>query len=254
MSSRAADLQPSYKVANAPLNLFPYPHFFVQDIFDADYYAQIQAHLPDPKDMRPIGEVRPVRGYNERFVMELGSRQLETLPREKQAFWRDLNSWIVGGRFGELVLNKFGQFMSQRFGATEVDLYEEAMLVQDITNYALGPHTDATRKVITMLFYLPPDASQAHLGTSIYVPRQANFRCNGGPHYPHEGFERLCTMPFLPNCLFAFFKTDNSFHGVERVADPDCKRWLLLYDVYVEEKVATTAPARKPTADVKFSF
>ena len=254
MSSRAADLQPCYKVANAPLNLFPYPHFFVQDIFEPEYYAQIQKHMPEPRDMLPIGDVRPVRGYKERFILELGGKQLETLPSEKKAFWQDLNSWMVGGRFGQVVLNKFGQFMDQRFGQQEVGLYDEAMLVEDITNYALGPHTDASRKVITMLFYLPADDSQAHLGTSIYVPREPAFRCAGGPHYKHEGFERLWTMPFLPNCLFAFFKTDNSFHGVERVADPDCKRWLLLYDLYVQEKVAAAPPARGPAGNVKFSF
>jgi hypothetical protein len=145
MSSRAADLQPCYKVANEPLNLFPYPHFFVQDVFEPEYYAQIQKHMPEPRDMLPIGDVRPVRGYNERFILELGGKQLETLPTEKKAFWRDLNSWMVGGRFGQVVLNKFGQFMDQRFGQQEVGLYDEAMLVEDITNYALGPHTDATR-------------------------------------------------------------------------------------------------------------
>jgi hypothetical protein len=251
MSSRAADLQPSYKVANAALNVFPYPHFFVQDIFDGEYYAQIQANLPDSNDMLPIEKVRPVRGYDERFVFELKGKQLERLPSAKQAFWRDLQAWLVGGRFGQIILNKFAPFMEQRFGNAEVSLYDDAMLVQDVTNYALGPHTDAQRKVVTMLFYLPRDTSQTHLGTSIYVPKQATFRCAGGPHYPHEGFERLWTMPFLPNSLFAFFKTDNSFHGVERVADPDTRRWLLLYDMYVEEKLASAAPA--PRAGGNFS-
>ena len=118
MASRAADLQPCYKVANAPLNVFPYPHVFVEDVFDAHYYAQIQAHLPDSRDMLPIENVRPVRGYHERFVFELAGKQLESLSSEKQAFWRGLHSWMVGGRFGEIVMNKFGQFMNQRFGPT----------------------------------------------------------------------------------------------------------------------------------------
>ena len=30
-------------------------------------------------------------------------------------------------------------------------LYDETLLVQDITNYALGPHSDSPRKVITLL-------------------------------------------------------------------------------------------------------
>jgi hypothetical protein len=107
------------------------------------------------------------------------------------------------------------------------------MLVEDVTKYALGPHTDSPKKVITMLFYLPRDLSQSHMGTSIYLPKDPAFRCQGGPHYKFDGFQRLHTMPFVPNSLFVFFKTDNSFHGVEPVTDPDTKRWLLLYDIYV---------------------
>ena len=133
-------------------------------------------------------------------------------------------------------------------------MQDEALLVQDITNYKLGPHTDTPHKVITLLFYLPKDTSQSHMGTSIYVPKEPTFRCPGGPHYPHEGFERLWSMPFLPNSLFAFFKTDNSFHGVEPVRDEGCRRWLLLYDLY-EQKVPAAAPAPAAAAPkVKFSF
>ncbi len=39
-------------------------------------------------------------------------------------------------------------------------------------------------------------------------------------------------MPFAPNSLFVFLKTDSSFHGVEPVSDPDTRRWLLLYDIF----------------------
>jgi hypothetical protein len=255
MSSRAADLHPCYKVANAPLNLFPYPHLFVEGIFEPKYYDELQAMLPDSSDMLPIADVRPVKGYEERFVFELGGRQLETLPPDKQSFWRSVKQWLVGGRFGQVVLDKFNPFLGSRFGDQEVELDEEALLVQDVTRYALGPHTDTPRKVVTLLFYLPRDTSQQHLGTSIYMPRQPAFRCAGGPHYPHEAFERLWTMPFLPNSLFAFVKTDNSFHGVEPVVDPDCKRWLLLYDFYVQQTPGVArAPSMAAPANVKFSF
>jgi hypothetical protein len=48
--------------------------------------------------------------------------------------------------------------------------------------------------------------------------------------------------------MFAFFKTNNSFHGVEPVGDPGTKRWLLLYDIFYRE----TAPAPEP-AKVTFN-
>jgi hypothetical protein len=79
----------------------------------------------------------------------------------------------------------------------------------------------------------------------------------GGPHHEREHFSLLHTNPFLPNSVFAFFKTDNSFHGVERVFDPNIRRWLLLFDIYVKQKESIqAAPSKNSTVvpQVKFSF
>lgn len=255
----AAELQLAYKVGNVPFSMFPYPHFYINDVFPADFYRQIQHNLPDPAAMRPIEEVRAVKGYKERFVLGLNSRDLETLPGEKRAFWSEFSGWLVGSNFRSLVLRKFQPFIDQRFaGKSGVEMYDEGLLVQDVTNYKLGPHTDAPRKVVTMLFYLPADDSQKHLGTSMYLPNDPEFTCGGGPHHDRGGFSLLHTNPFLPNTLFSFFKTDNSFHGVEPVADPDCRRWLLLYDIYLKTPAAAAPqPVAAPaivSPKVKFSF
>jgi hypothetical protein len=113
-----------------------------------------------------------------------------------------------------------------------------------------------------MLFYLPKDLSQSHIGTSMYLPNDPNFTCPGGPHYGFDKFTRLHTMPFLPNSLFVFVKTSNSFHGVEPVTDPDTRRWLLLFDIYARPQqaqvaspstAATQTPGPAP-ANVTFKF
>jgi len=74
------------------------------------------------------------------------------------------------------------------------------------------------------------------VGTSIFAPKDLSFRCAGGPHYPFDMFDKMVTMPFVPNSLFTFVKGDNSFHGVEPVGDPGCRRWLLLFDVFMEQQ------------------
>jgi hypothetical protein len=253
--SSAVELHAAYKVSNAPLNYFPYPHLFVEDIFPADFYSELQAMLPAPEDMRPIEEVRPVKGYKERFVLDVGSDQVKSLPEGKQAFWRDVCKWLIGGRFSSAVVSKFAAELRKRFGTAATELYDEALLVQDITRYSLGPHSDAPRKAITLLFYLPQDESQKHLGTSLYVPKDPSFSCPGGPHYPHDKFDRVWTMPFVPNALFAFAKTDTSFHGVEPIQDENCRRWLLLYDIYVRAQRARAGEEQAGTrSKAKFSF
>jgi hypothetical protein len=214
MSSNA-ELHLAYKVANAPLSL-------------------LQSKLPEPTHMVPLDEARPVSkgSYRERFVLTFGGDRFAGLPDEQRRFWGDLHRWLLSGVFRNLMLEKFRGFINQRFQGQTVTFYDEALLVQDTTNYSLGPHSDSPRKVITFLFHLPKDESQRHLGTSIYVPKERNFRCAGGPHYQHAHFDRLWTMPFVPNSLFVFFKTDASFHGVEPIGDADTRRWLLLYDIF----------------------
>ncbi|HYD56220.1 MAG TPA: hypothetical protein VEB41_04875 [Burkholderiales bacterium] len=247
MSSRA-ELDVLYKIGNAPVLNYPFPHFFVRDVFPADYYAEMQRNLPRPEAMKSLEEARGTRGYPERSVMTLGE--------EAPAFWAGLWRWMLGGRVGHLMLQKFAPVVQARLqGIPDAEITDEAILVHDRTQYALGPHSDSPRKLITMLFYLPADERLARYGTSIYVPKDPDFRCPGGPHYSFEIFDRMATMPFVPNALFAFAKTDNSFHGVERFDVPNAGRWLLLVDLYVRQGTAAAAPQAAPGGpSVAFKF
>ena len=250
-----AELILAYNVANASIRIFPYPHIYVENVFPPKFYAEIQRNIPDPSAMIPIEQARPVMGYKERFVLEIAGDQVQTLPDTQKTFWKDFSGWLLSGRFLNLMMQKFNPFLQQRFkGAQGLTFHNESLLVEDITKYALGPHTDSPRKVLTFLFYLPKDDLQSHLGTSIYVPRDGTFTCPGGPHYPFDKFQRVTTMPFKPNALFAFVKTENSFHGVEPVTDPDTKRWLLLYDIYVRQPAQQPLDAPQTFGNVTFKM
>ena len=57
-----------YKFANAPINYFPFPHLFIQDIFPQDYYDRLQAAIPCAAqctyDFREIRKLVPGTAYN----------------------------------------------------------------------------------------------------------------------------------------------------------------------------------------------
>ena len=255
-----AELHLAYQIANAEIAKFPYPHIYVREAWPADFYRDLHRALPESREMVPIAEARPVTGYKERFVFPLGPDAVGRLPPAKRAFWEGFAAWLLGQRFGQLVLEKFSPIVKDRFKkeTRKIDFYSEALLVEDHTGYSLGPHSDAPKKVVTMLFYLPVDESQAAYGTSIYVPNDQNFTCPGGPHYPFDKFGRVRTLPFLPNSLFAFVKTHNSFHGVEPVVCADRNRWLLLFDVYCrfidQPGAPPPAAALQATPPAKFTF
>ena len=242
----AAELHMLYRIGNAPVGPFPYPHIYVQDVFPADFYAELLRHLPPREAFAPLSKVRPMPSdvYDKtRSVLILQPEFVDQLAEPFRGFWQSVSRMLFSGGLADIVFGRFGQLIQSRFQGQNVEFFDEALLVQDSQNYALGPHTDTPLKVMSFLFYLPPDASKSHLGTSIYVPKDRRFSCPGGPHHPFDRFDRVTTMPYLPNALFAFLKTPNSFHGVERVNDEGVRRNLLLYDVRIKSLPQAVQPA-----------
>jgi|APFre7841882724_1041349.scaffolds.fasta_scaffold00236_8 hypothetical protein len=238
--SSYAEQQLIYRVSNMQVNTFPFPHFCAADVFPADFYARMLEHFPEAEVMPKLKSVRPVgSGYSEqRLCIPLTPGDVGRLPAAQRAFWMEHAPWLLGEPFLRALMTRFSPWLQERFQAyDDVPFSNEILLVDDHTRYALGPHSDSPKKVLTLLFYLAEDLSQEHLGTSIYVPKQPGFACNGGPHYPFEDFERMYTVPFRPNTLFGFVKTANSFHGVEPIAEDErCRRKLMLYDINVPQQ------------------
>jgi hypothetical protein len=225
-----------YKIANAPINPFPFPHLYVRDVFPPDFYRELRTHLPPPGALKSLRSLGRVTGDypDTRQVLPLSVDAVQTLDEPYRSFWDGLASWLLSGQFGQILLPRFAEFLESRFGdLRQVRFHDEALLVQDYSTYSLGPHSDSPSKVAAFLFYLPQDETLSHLGTSLYVPKSPDLRFPSGPHHKFADFERVATMPFLPNSLFAFLKTDTSFHGVEPITEPNIRRDLLLYDIKV---------------------
>ncbi|MDB5808195.1 MAG: methyltransferase FkbM family [Betaproteobacteria bacterium] len=235
--SSSAEEHVLYQIANARMLEYPYAHIYVEDVFPADFYQALLENWPQQSSLLPIDETGrvPKNAYRERFVMPFNAGEIEKLNAERRPFWQSFASWLLTQRFMTAMIDKFEPYVKSRFGD---DIYQcgfeaDSLIVRDVTNFNIGPHTDGPHRLLSMLFYCPPDASLSHLGTSIYVPRDPAFVCPGGPHYSHAKFHKVKTMEYRPNSLFAFIKNDRSFHGVEPIGDPDVLRDILLYDVRV---------------------
>lgn len=227
--------QVMYRLANAPLRHWPFPHLVVDDVFPAHFYARLIASLPPIESYRGIadsGRVATVTAdaYRQRHTIDLMRPEPERFPIEQRDFWTGFLDWLIGQRFIMFALQKFSPLVTARFSQNLRDarFHPEFQLVRDFTDYALGPHTDSPHKVAVLLFYLPPmGTTNADLGTSLYVPRDTSFRCDGTRHHARENFLRAATMPWRPNTLVAFFKSARSFHGVEPVTGPGLRRDLI---------------------------
>ena len=194
------------RIRDTPVLVYPFPHIFVSDIFDHNMYRALLASLPDDSQYRSLREARGSKGYPERFCWT-----------PKVGLWRDLANFMLCGAVKDALCEKFGVHGER----------DEILLIRDKPGYQIGPHTDTPKKVLSAIFYLAaselPDA-----GTSLYEPKEEGFTCTGGAHYQFEKFNRVMTMPFMPNSLFCFAKSDRSFHGVEKQT---AQRDVLLYDI-----------------------
>ena len=82
------------------------------------------------------------------------------------------------------------------------------------------------------------------------MPKQPDFQCPGTGHHPFEQFNKVATMEYRPNTLFAFVKTERAFHGVDPIADADVVRDLLLYNIYVTKVITSRPPEPAKTGFV----
>lgn len=217
-----------YRLNNAPVLTYPFPHVFVEDIFPLHYWREMSAAFPRDGELKPITQVRNVVGLEKRWAAG-------NAPYRSNAFWQR-HQKMFDGCLSQALIDKFSPWLAQRFGhrSDVVKMRDEYLFIRDEPGFGMGPHTDSPRKVISCLFYLPiiPELKDSpHCGTTLYTPKDPAFRCAGGPHHNPELFDPVMTMPYVSNCLFAFVKSDVSFHGVEVSGH---ERRLLLFDIFVE--------------------
>lgn len=216
------------RIGAAPIRHDPFAHILVDDVFPAELFQAMRAHLPDDtayvrfKDSGRVGaDYSPHRAA-------FAPAQLTQLNADARAFWGGIFDAVLAPRFTEAVAAKFSAELRL---SGEARILTETCLMRDAAGYELGPHTDSPAKLVSLLFYLAPDETHPELGTSFYAPKDRTFFCPGGPHHPFELFDRVTTAPYAPNSLLAFPKTERCFHGVEPVDDAALVRDLLFVDL-----------------------
>lgn len=158
-----------------------------------------------PVRYEPMEKVRGTKGYPERYVAPFN----QTLGIK--------------------------QALLKKFGLKDQGFTDEYLLIKDLPGYQIGPHTDSPSRVLSLISYL----TDAEDGTVLY---SSNRKCQGGPHYPAKGFNKVKTVPHKKGTALVFLKTDHSWHGVEKAK---AERNVLLYDIRRPD--LTSALANEPT-------
>ncbi len=233
----------------------PYPHYYLENVFPADYYQSLLRHLPESIVYRNLYAVTDLKldNFRHRDQRDFDKGWTDPLPAVLKTFWDDFHQWFLGPALAQAVLHSFAAALRERFGAEESwpDISVEGQLIRHRAGYFLGPHSDLYSKLVVLLLYLAPDESGLHLGTSIFRHKDPGFTCPQGTHYSFADFMKVKTVPYKPNSLLAFLRTDRSFHGVEPLSEQDVtvgNRDLIQYVLYDKQVRAAQLRARRLVA------
>ena len=205
-------------LAKARVELDPFPHFYLENVFPDDYYRELLRNLPSTEVYDNLYEVTDLKldHFRHRNQRDMDAGWVERLPSDLQLFWSSFNDWFLGPDLARAVLESFH---SQRSSWPDVSV--ESQFIRHRAGYFLGPHSDLYTKLVVLLIYLAQDNSAEHLGTSLYRPKDPTFSCPDSKHYAFEDFVRVKTAPYKPNSLLAFMRSDISFHGLEPLSETD---------------------------------
>ena len=229
-----------YRILNTPLRHYPFTHLYVEEVFPPAFYQEMQRQrLPDAV-FQSLVKVRGLGGNfsPQRFSFFPRDLPQAALPESQRHFWQQLFESFLQDDFLNAWRRPFGaafkahatHYLKQKPPGTSSAVTREMLLLRDFEDYLLGPHSDRPSKLLSVLIYLAPDETRPELGTSLYLPKDRAFTCEGKKHHKREDFDWVATLPYRPNSLLAFPKSLTSFHGVEPV--PTARtRDLLLYDV-----------------------
>jgi len=230
MNISPADLAESLSktIAASHLRRDPFDHIIVEDIFPGAVYQAIQSSMPETKLFNPIsaGRTSNANALESRRLLRLTANDFEQLSQSQKETWGVIRAAICGKRFFDAAFSKFAAGLTERYGSINAQIGIRLEIVRDSKGYMIEPHTDAPHKLLTFIFYMPPDENHLDLGTSIYRPKYCDLVDDYSRTYPFEEFEEVHRVPYKPNTLFGFLKTERSFHGREFI-DIDVERnWM----------------------------
>ena len=165
----------------------------------------------------------------------LQPKYIERLGPEQRAIWGALGAFFSHELFMSVLLKQLvAPATLEQLQHEKWKLGPSANLVESTKGYFLGPHTDTPRKILTGILYFAADDTQPDLGTAVYAPDDPSRVSTDGVHLPFEGFSQVDYSPYLPNRFFAFARTDNSFHGFQRLNIRHGRRIILDYKLFYE--------------------
>jgi hypothetical protein len=225
-------------IRNATVWDTPFSHTYFEGFFPADIYDALVNHLP-PADRYWASPQDPNARYQGRTLYNLTASGVRGFSARCRNLWRGVVAALTDPKLKRCLYARLAPDLIHRFGVEEAAVpnlagFSRPTLYRDSEAFAIPPHPDTLKKVVTMHLYLPADLSQLHLGTALYT------RTSDRPPQDDQrtGFTVVKQFEFRPNSGYAFVVNNSglreSWHGREPIPAGSDVRHSLLNTFYLE--------------------
>ncbi len=222
-------------ILNAQTFQSPYPLILFRNFFPGDFYARLLRRFPE------VDQFAGLNGDGTRREYALYDERSDPGSEEGRELWGIVRRVLSSLEIASALRTKLDAgFRIRAKGSREgwpVPMFPRPVLYTDLEGYAIKPHSDTRRKVLTMQIYLPEDETQRELGTTIY-----KISPMGVFAWKSYGLVKDKTLPFLPNTGYAFVVIHpaysllkSSWHGREAISVPVEKPRLSILNTYYRE-------------------
>lgn len=228
----------------------PFPHFHLRKVFHPEVYACMLANLPKTQEI-----YRKLEQQSERYTVSLREIVNGTLLQgpwmnERKKIWNQIPEdsphinvpfWTMWAEtFSRVEISHAYLFKMARTLALRPEvkhrhsrsnhdpnvianelskeLHWNMALNRDLAGYRINPHTDADRKHVTVLYYLPAFDSTVpkDAGTCVMksTSRPPRIQRRGSTRRNPDAFKMIEQAKFVPNSVFVFAACDASWHSV----------------------------------------
>ena len=230
-----------YKIKNFNLKQYPYTHSVEENFLPIELFNLVEKNFPVQDKLKSLTQLNGTsiknnkHPYASRKCINIhDNNHLNTLEKTKKEFWYNFYNLFNSTPIIHAFIGNNLSYLNKRYpnGYENLLLISKTQVINDQKNYSLGPHTDHYGKLFTMLIYISSN-EDPNIGTSVYtkkpnviIPDQDKHK-----HFTYQDFDKVYTSKFVKNNTFSFYRTDNSFHGVETINKP-VQRKLIQYSIW----------------------
>lgn len=226
----------------------PFIYGFVDNYLPAELYEQLDAEFPDP---HASGQSKKLE-YGKTYISYQAGESIEWIESASQlwadtiktlsskSYINDCEQWArpyLSSERGLGARRRWRIWPEERPRFADCSVQFGCEFSSLMRNTCLPPHTDRISKLLSFVLYFPSPNWRPEWGgaTELYKPLDAKFNRNWSNfRLPRSHMELVFDSGFVPNRLFFFVKSQNSWHGVSPLlCPPEIKRRTFNFNIEI---------------------